>query len=206
MSATFLVCRGRAAAGNVRGASDCGAPRRVSPCRGALRTRTRPPHVVCLPRIRPLSRARGARPDSLAISFALSRPSSGSSARSVQLTTGPIPGTLHSRCVRSCQRADFLIASCVIRSTSRRRPSRKAMCAFTSARIAARALRRRFFSATSIYESWRRRATRAMRACCSASGSGRTSGSIRSAYRASTSASMRSVFAKRPVARAKSRI
>src|SRR6187455_2036091 len=55
----------------------------------------RPPHTTRLPRSVPLSRASGATPTRAAICLRLRRPSSGTSATSVRLTTGPTPHTAH---------------------------------------------------------------------------------------------------------------
>src|SRR5919202_992329 len=63
----------------------------------AARTLGRPPQTLRLPRQVPLSQFRGATPTRAASGLWPSRPSSGSSASRVALTTGPIPGTLRSR-------------------------------------------------------------------------------------------------------------
>src|SRR4051812_30518109 len=57
------------------------------------RTSARPPPILRWPRKRPESRFSGARPASLAISWRLSSPSSGSSATSWLAVPGPMPGT-----------------------------------------------------------------------------------------------------------------
>src|SRR5881409_296437 len=80
------------------------------------------------------------------------------------------------------------------------------MCWLMSRRTPTRATPRRFFSATSISRSWRRRVNRASSACVASSGRGRGVGRTRSANSARIWASIASVLASCPVARAKARI
>src|SRR5436309_1227985 len=57
------------------------------------RRAARPPPIVRLPRILPLSRLNGATPTRAAARRRVGEPSSGSSASSVRALTGPTPGT-----------------------------------------------------------------------------------------------------------------
>jgi hypothetical protein len=60
-------------------------------------TTARPPKIMRRPHRLPLSLFNGATPTKAAICLCVSVPNSGSSPRSVRLTTGPMPGTLRSR-------------------------------------------------------------------------------------------------------------
>ena len=59
------------------------------------RTGDRPPQIIRRPRSLPLSRLNGATPTSAAIFLRLSVPSSGNSANSVAVATGPTPICLY---------------------------------------------------------------------------------------------------------------
>src|SRR5579859_7510076 len=157
-----------------------------APMYRAARTVPRPPQIVRLPRSVPLSRLSGASPTSAAIGLRSSVPSSGRSANSTALTTGPMPGTL--RNTFSCSRHSELprIAWPSSRSTPLSRLRNQAMCSWISARMALGAVFRRFSSAVSISTNCRRRATRALSSRVAASGSGRTAGRTASAKWAST--------------------
>ena len=171
----------------------------------AERTDALPPQTVRLPRNRPLSRLWGATPTSEAISLRFNRPSSGRCASSMVDATGPTPGTLRSRSSLACQRGlDWMNrSSSSLRSLSSF--SSQAMCCLIPGWTCTVAFGRRFLSAVIIPTTWRRRAMSPRSSCSLSPGRGRTGGFTASPNRASTTASMASVFASLPVARAKSR-
>src|SRR4051794_5000966 len=164
-----------------------------------------PPPTVRLPRILPLSRLNGATPTRAAAWRRVSEPSSGSSASRVRALTGPTPGTERSSSSLARQAALSRTAAPRSRSIPASASSSQRRWASIPSRRAGSAARRRLRSATSIPSSWRRRATRAPRRRVASSGKGRAGGRTASAKRAIVSASRRSVFASRPVARAKAR-
>src|SRR2546425_7281935 len=142
---------------------------------------------------------------SAAICLRLSCPNSGTSPNSVVVNTGPTPGTLRNRL--SFSRHTGLSRSVCAKSFSTA-PScaRNHRTCWSICRWIGRGARlRRCSSASSISTSCRRRRSHACRLCVIVSGSGRTGGRTTSAKCANTPASIASVFANRPVARAKSR-
>ena len=171
----------------------------------AARTVARPPQIVRLPRMVPLSRLIGARPTNAATCLRSRVPSSGRSASSVTLTTGPMPGTLRSR--SSCSRQSGLARTAWLSSLSTpfRRLRSHVMCSWMSERMAL---------ALSCGGSPQRSASRPAGGGVSPGhpapawrhpGNGRTAGRTASAKWASTWASMASVLASLPIALAKSR-
>src|SRR5689334_9980105 len=169
------------------------------------RRAARPPPIARLPRILPLSWLKGATPTRAAAWRRLSEPSSGSSASSVRALTGPTPGTERSSPSLARQAALSRTAASRSRPIPSSASSSQRRWASIPSRRAGSAAWRRLRSATSIPSSWRRRATRAPSWRVASSGSGRAGGRTASAKRAIASASRRSVFASRPVARAKAR-
>ena len=171
----------------------------------AERTAVLPPHTERLPRNAPLSRFNGATPTRAATWPRFRLPSSGRCVSSVEDSTGPTPGTLRSRSSWGRHMGDERIS--LLMSLSR--PSicclSHRMCSWMRGLTRLVAWRRRFRSDVTISSSCRRRSTRARSSRVSSSGSGRTGGLIASANCASTWASMASVLANLPVARAKLR-
>ena len=170
------------------------------------RTVPRPPQMQRRPRCMPLSRLSGATPTRAASCFLPRVPSSGTSERRVRERTLPTPVTLRRSLSFSLQADDFLTA--LSRSLSM-----SSSCCCSHLMVLLIAVRTvfeggaavsRFFSAVIISTTWRRRTTSASSSCVCSSRSGRTSGRMRSANRASTAASIASVLASCPVALAKS--
>src|SRR5437879_3077990 len=170
-----------------------------------LRTGARPPQMWRVPRCWPLSQFNGATPTRAAIRRRLSCPSSGKSASSVVAKTGPTPGVVRSRFSLSRQTGLVRISVCNSDSTSRNCRRSHSTCCWMCCRTSRVLTASRCCSATSISSNWRRRASQPCRACVCSSGSVRGSGRSASAKCAKTSASMRSVLASLPAARAKSR-
>ncbi len=170
-----------------------------------MRTPPRPPQTIRFPRSVPLSRARGATPARVAICLWLSAPSSGNSPSRTALTIGPMPGTLCRRSLLACHTglASIRAASSPVTSSSWRSSHR--MCCRIPRCKGRGAKPRRFFSATSISSSCRRRVSSASSSCAASEGKGRGVGRTRSANSARIAASRASVFASCPVLRAKSR-
>ena len=133
------------------------------------------------------------------------RPSSGSSPSSVRLTIGPTPGTLCRRSSWARQTGLCSMSRPRSRSTSASSRWSQRMCVRMRRATGARAKPRRWRSAVSISSSCRRRVSTASSAWAASSGSGRGAGRTRSAKSAKVWASITSVLASCPVARAKSR-
>ena len=112
-------------------------------------------------------------------------------SRSSAARQAGVPRMASSRSVSSAASSCCSHARCASRRRTRR---------------GSRSWRRRWRSLVSISTSWRRRATSSPSAWAAALGTGRGGGWTASAKRAMASASRRSVLARRPVARAKSRI
>ena len=169
------------------------------------RTFALPPQTIRLPLKEPLSLLRGATPTRAAICPRLKLPSSGRWAISVEQSTRPTPGTLRRRSSRARHMGVERISS----SRSLFKPSTlessQPMCSLIWECSLLGAVRNRLRSLVSISMSWRRRSTRPPNSRASASGRGRLGGLTASAKRPRTNASMRSVLASLPTARAKSR-
>ena len=165
----------------------------------------RPPHVRRLPRYFPLSQFIGATPTSAAIDRRLSLPSSGRLASKDVDNTSPTPGTLRRRL--SCSRQSGLLRTALPKREliSSRRSSSHAICCSMSFRTDPNESARRFFSMTSIPIKCLRRDNKALNSCVCSSFSGLASGRTCWPKKANTCASILSVFANLPVARAKSR-
>ncbi len=169
-------------------------------------TSPRPPRIRRWPRYRPLSWLMGARPTSEAISCRLSRPNSGSSATRVELVVEPTPGTLsmRSRFARQSSSDSISLATAL---------SIAAICwsnTFRTRSIVRLAdltvdwcLRVRSMARSAI--SCRLRVTKAFNSSCFSEVLGVVRGRTCWANKASTCASISSVFASRPRALAKSR-
>ena len=144
-------------------------------------------------------------PARAAICPRLKLPSSGRWAISVAQSTRPTPGTLRRRSSRARHMGVERISS----SRSLFKPSTlessQPMCSLIWECSLLGAVRNRLRSLVSISMSWRRRSTRPPNSRASASGRGRLGGLTASAKRPRTNASMRSVLASLPTARAKSR-
>ena len=164
-----------------------------------------PPHTERLPRNAPLSRFSGATPTRAATWPRFRLPSSGRWVSSVQESTRPTPGTLRSRSSWARHMGDERISSPMSLSRSSICCLSQRMCSWIRRPTRLDAGRRRFRSEVSISNSCRRRSTRARNSRVSSSGRGRTGGLTASANCASNRASMASVFASLPVARAKLR-
>jgi len=123
----------------------------------------------------------------------------------VQDTTGPTPGTVRRRSSRARQMgldrtsSARSLSSFLIFELSQR------MCSLICPWTRWGAVRRRLRSEVTISTNWRRRSTRPRSSRDFASGSGRLGGLTPCAKRASTRASIESVLASLPIARAKSR-
>src|ERR1700730_2179641 len=172
-----------------------------------LRTQLRPPPIMRWPRHAPESLLNGATPTSAASLRRSSAPSSGSSAMRVLAVTGPTPGTEVKRSSVSRQAGEARTPLSISTSMSTSSFSKKARwrSIFLARRLPA-ARRRRLDSMPIISTTCRRLATSSpsIRASCEATGRG--CGLIRSANKAMTCASMASVLASFPSARAKSLI
>jgi len=171
----------------------------------AARMAGRPPHIDRVPRYAPLSRLSGATPTNAATSPRFRRPNSGRCVSSIDESTGPTPGTVRSRSSWARHMGDERIIFPMSSSRSFIWSLSQRMCAWICGRTRFDALRRRFCSDFSMPESWRRRSTKARNSRVSSSGRVRTGGSIASPNWASTRASIASVLANLPVARAKLR-
>jgi hypothetical protein len=138
-----------------------------------------PPWMKRRPRWDPLSRLIGATPARAAIWRRLRVPSSGSLARKVARVTGPTPGTEASR--SSLARHTGLVrrARPMSRSSSSIAWASQSRWSSRRGRSGGASWRRRTFSAARISTSWRRRATRSIRAWRAASGRGRGGGLTR---------------------------
>ena len=164
-----------------------------------------PPDTERLPRNAPLSRFSGATPTSAATWPRFKLPSSGRCVSNVEESTGPTPGALRSRSSWARHMGDERIRLAMSLSRSSACCLSQRMCSWMRERTRLEARRRRFRSDVTISNSCRRRSTRARSSRVSASGRGRTGGLIASANWANTWASMASVFASLPMARAKLR-
>src|SRR5262249_39893861 len=140
------------------------------------RTGARPPQMVRLPAHVPLSRFNGATPTRAAISWRLSRPSSGRSASRVVATTGPTPGTLVSNCWSSRQTGLRLICSARVRSMLFSWRRSQPRCAWIFGRTAGGAACRRVCSAVRISTSWRAGPRPGLKSLGGAAGHGREGG------------------------------
>jgi hypothetical protein len=170
-----------------------------------FRTSARPPQIMRRPRCWPLSRANGATPVSAAIARRLSVPNSGNRATKVATVTRPTPGALVNICSLVFQRLELLSFAVRSMSSRRRRSLSHSMCSLMSWRAAGVACVKRVFSSARIVTNCLRRSTRSISSRRSSSGNGRTGGCTFWANPASTKASIRSVLARIPKARAKSR-
>src|SRR3954464_14096435 len=158
------------------------------------------------PRMTPLSRLNGARPTKAAIARRSSCPSSGSSTTRVLEVTGPTPLKLRSSSSLARQAGELLSPAVISTSSLAISFSSQSMCDLMRLRIAPCIRPRRFISCTRIATSWRRRTSSSSSLRASSSGRRTISGSIACPNAAITWASMRSFFASRPLALAKSRI
>ncbi len=171
----------------------------------AQRMAVLPPHTERLPRNAPLSRFIGATPARAATWPRFKLPNSGRCVSRIQESTGPTPGTLRSRSSWARHRGDERISSLMSLSRSSICSLSHRMCSCIRGRTRLEACRRRFRSDVSISKSCRRRSTRPRNSRVSLSGRRRTGGLTASANCASTWASIVSVLASLPVARAKLR-
>lgn len=169
------------------------------------RTSERPPQVRRFPRYFPLSQFIGATPTSAAIDRRSSFPSSGRLASKDVDNTSPTPGTLRRRLSCSLQSGLLRTALPKRELISPRRSSSHSMCCSISLRTEPKESERRFFSMTSIPIRCFRRDNKALSSWVCSSLSGRASGRTCWPKKANTCASILSVFANLPVARAKSR-
>ena len=119
---------------------------------------------------------------------------------------GPMPGMLRRPAARACNWGSACRAAATSRSSSRSSARSRARWASRRGQRAGGAWRRRCWVATRSSTSWRRSRTRARRCWTAFEGWGRTGGRTSAAKRASTPASSRSVLARVPWARAKSRV
>jgi len=164
-----------------------------------------PPQMVRLPRHAPLSRFNGATPTRAATWPRFRLPNSGKCVSNIEDSTGPTPGTLCTRSSLARHMGDWRIIFLMSLSRSSICFLSHRMWFWICGRILLGAVRRRFRSAVTMCESWRRRSTNPRNSRVSSSGKGRTGGLMASLNRARTKASMESVFADLPVARAKLR-
>ena len=171
----------------------------------ALRTADLPPHTERLPRNAPLSRCIGATPTRAETWPRLRLPNSGKCVSSVEESTGPTAGALGSRSSLAHHMGDERIRLVISLSRSCACCLSQRIWSWIRGRMRLEGLRRRFRSDVTIPRSCRRRSTRARSSRVSSSGRGRTGGLTASANCASTWASMASVFASLPMARAKLR-
>ena len=164
-----------------------------------------PPQTERLPRNAPLSRLSGATPARAPAWPLFTLPSSRRCVSNVEESTGPTPGALRIRSSWARHMGDERISSAMSLSRSSTCCLSQRMCSsiWSCTRLGARL--RRFRSEVAIPNSCRRRSTSARSSRVSSSGRGRTGGLTASANCASTWASMASVLASQPVARAKLR-
>ncbi len=164
-----------------------------------------PPQTDRLPRYAPLSRLSGATPTRAATWPRFRLPNSGRFVSNIEESTGPTPGTLCISSSRARHMGDWRIILSMSLSRSSTCFLSHRMCLWIWGCTRLEAVRRRFRSEVTICSSWCRRSTRPRSSRVSSSGSGRTGGWITAANCASTWASITSVFADLPVARAKLR-
>jgi hypothetical protein len=170
-----------------------------------VRTLARPPQIARLPRSCPLSQLKGATPTNAAIFLRLRVPNSGNSAMRVTARTRPTPGTERNKSSFSRQTGLSRKRDWISWSMSFNLFSSQSMCSWTPGCNCLWVRESRFFSATSISSSCRRRTSQAWSWRTCSSGKHRGSGWTASAKRASIRASIWSVLASRPKDLAKSR-
>jgi hypothetical protein len=145
-------------------------------------------------------------PTRAAICFFPMCPSSGSSATKVAAVKVPTPGMVRRSVARRARFWSASIASAMVWSIVSISHSRKARCRSTELAISGSSDGRSHgFSIAAASTSWRRRRTRSDSRSCSGAGGGVAGGCMVSANRRMMPASIASVFASLPIARAKSR-